>query len=406
MITWITEKIGTGAFSKVKDYNKSTNITLIDVRSLVDKAGNNIYQLQQHIRNALKALKKGNKVVICCDHGISRSNAIASAILSRWESLPLSEALQHVLEATNGAEIHIDVITSIQQALEVKQQSIQKNYWLVTGAHGYLGSILTQTAPQEVTLLCPTYQELNLMSGAAIVDLYIKEHRVSKIIHLASPHIGNTNSAFGNTLVMLRNVIDACTSNNIPLFFPSRHEVFGGHFDSKLIANEDTELCPTGILGDTKYLSEMLVETSNKQSKYGATILRSGLVYGRAGGPNFIKYFLRQAREGKTIITHQYNNGNPAIDLIHADDWASACWSLLQSDLYGVFNVGGGLLTSTEEIARHIIQTEKSKSNLEVISIDRPVTNVLMDYKKIKDQTSWAPSISFYSTLIKNEFAL
>ena len=79
---------------------------------------------------------------------------------------------------------------------------------------------------------------------------------------------------------MLRNVLDACANNDVPVFLPSRWEIFSGYKGWQILADESTPLRPSGPLGDAKFLAEQLVEQFVRRSGIRATVIRSGLVYG------------------------------------------------------------------------------------------------------------------------------
>jgi len=93
MIRWIIpEKLGTAAH--ISDIGDVANI--LDVRDLVDRSGNSAEIIKSKIDKALAFLEAGKKVIVCCDYGISRSNAIAAGILSKFSKVPLATALKEV----------------------------------------------------------------------------------------------------------------------------------------------------------------------------------------------------------------------------------------------------------------------------------------------------------------------
>ncbi len=400
MICWITPYLGTGAFGvdKLPD-----GAHCVDIRALVDKAGNRGDSLLRYIRASLDLISAGGRVVICCDHGISRSNAVAAGVLSWHEGIPFSEAVRRVLSATGNAEIHLDVLSAVGETVSRPTESpvIQDHQrWLLTGGYGYLGTALADSAPRGVELLRPTHSELDLVKTGVAIYSFIREHRVSRVLHLAAPHVGNTNSSFGTALVMLRNVLDACASCSVHLFFPSRWEVFAGHKGQQFSATETTALKPAGVVGDAKYLSESLVDLYVQRSGLHATVLRSGLVCGGGSAPNFLKGFIRRAVAGEVIITHTYKNGAPQLDLLDLDDWISACWKLLcREEAYGVFHCGSGELISTREIADIVVGVVRSASNIRQSAIVDSVANIALDSTKLKCETGWMPRIEIASSI-------
>jgi nucleoside-diphosphate-sugar epimerase len=397
MICWITPWLGTGPFGVDK---LSDDVYRVDIRALVDKAGNSTESLVACVRTSLSAINRGERVVICCDHGISRSNAIAAAVLSQHERITFSESVRRVLSATGNAEIRLDVLETVRHTFFCEDSppvNSKVTPWLVTGGHGYLGTALANSAPRGTKLLRPTHSELDLVSQGVAIDLFVREHRVSKIVHFATPHVSNTNSSLGASITMLRNVLDACVSNDIPLVVPSRWEVFGGYKGQQILAKEDTPLAPLGVLGDAKYLSEKLIEQFVRRSNVRVTILRSGLVYGGESAPNFLRSFIRRANAHEEIITHTYENGPPKLDMISLEDWVAACWSLIGGEgQTGVYHCGSGDLTSTREIAEIVVQTMGSASKIKLMPLNESIANVALDSEKLKRDFRWMPKTSIF----------
>ncbi len=389
-IRWITPLLGTASASGVREM---PDIHIVDVRDMVDKAGNRADVIREKIQYGCDLLKEGKKIVVCCDHGISRSNAIAAGILARFEHIPFNDAVRRVQEATGETEINIDVINATRNAIETEVLIADgRERWLLTGGHGYLGSILASSVPEDIELLRPFRKELDLLQGGVALDLYVREHRVTRILHFAAPHVVNINSSAGESVIMLRNVLDACISNHIPLFLPSRWEVFGGYKGQTMSVDEETPLRPAGVTGDSKFLSEKLIEVFTERACLEATILRSGLVFGNNGAPNFMLGFIRRAMCGKPIATHVYTNGPPKLDLLPAGDWLQACWKLLLSGKTGVFHVGSGKLLSTVKVAEIIFESCGVKAKPDSILIDDSTANIMLDSRKITNLLDWRPS--------------
>ncbi len=387
-IRWITPLLGTAAANEVEGI---VDVQVIDVRDMLDKGGNTALVIKEKIQLGCELLSAGKKTVVCCDHGISRSNSIAAGILARFEAISLDDGVRRVLAETGETELRMDVIEAVRNAIE-NEISIDKkrNCWLLTGGHGYLGTLLAAEIPNGVNLLRPTREELDLLRGGAALNLYVRKFQVSRILHFATPIVGNTNSSVGESVVILRNILDVCASNNIPLFIPSRWEVFGA-YQGKLHADEDTILRPAGVIGDAKFLTEKLVDAWANKNLVEVTVLRSGLVFGKNSAPNFIRSFIKRAVAKETLTTHIYKNGPPQLDLIYADDWVRACWNLLMSGDKGVFNVGGGELLDTREIARIVINSCGAGQKMNAIPIDETASNVLFNFRKLSESTGWQP---------------
>lgn len=392
MVRWITPFLGTAPASIIGD---NSQYAIVDVRELVDRAGNDIATLRRKISEGVDALQHGHRIVICCDHGISRSNSIAAGILSCVEHIPFDEAIRRVIAATGETEMRLDVVSAVRRALPNARSTstiTSGERWLLTGGSGFLGQIVAATAAPDVEILRPSREELDLLRGGVSLDLYVKANDIKRILHFASPRVANTNAAMGDALVMLRTVLEVAGNRSIPLVFPSRWEVFAGYKGQTLTATEDTPPRPSGIPGDTKFLLEDLALSWAEQSTAAVTIFRSGLVFGHGGAPHFLRSFIIRAIRGTGIATHIYNNGEPNLDLIAAEEWASAFWSLLRSGETGLFQAGGGELFGTRQLAEMVLQAAGRECIIDQLPVEGGVANVRLSGEKLGVATGWQPS--------------
>ncbi|MBO6634026.1 NAD-dependent epimerase/dehydratase family protein [Parvibaculum sp.] len=393
MVRWITPLLGTTSASQIEP---ASDMTVIDVRELVDRAGNATNILRDKITAAAASLGDGRKTVICCDHGISRSNAVAAGVLSQTEGISFESAIRRVIAATGESEMRPEVVEAVRRSLPSTADKdlpvLDRERWLLTGGSGALGGLIAATAPGDIEILYPSRQELDLLHGAVPVGLYAAEAGVSRILHFAAPRISNTNTAVGEALTMLRNVLEVASIQRLPVVMPSRWEVFGGYRGETMEATEETPSRPAGALGDTKHLLETLALTWTAQQQANVTILRSGLVFGDDIAPNFMRAFVRKACIGETIITHVYDNGEPLLDLMTAEDWASAFWALVRSGETGLFQAGGGALTGTRQIAAMAAAAAGQGCQISELHVEGKAANVRLGFGKLEEAVGWRPS--------------
>ena len=121
MIRWIINQLGTAPFEEIKPADE---FLIADVRDLVDKAGNTPETIKEKIEIGTAGLKAGRKVVVCCDHGISRSNAVAAAILNKFEGIAFNEALRRTLLVSGQKSIRLEVVSAVRKAIGAQ---IKKN---------------------------------------------------------------------------------------------------------------------------------------------------------------------------------------------------------------------------------------------------------------------------------------
>lgn len=395
-IRWINSTLGSGPGSQVA---AGDGIALIDVRDMVDKPGNAAEIIKRKVGEAVAELQSGMKVVVCCDYGISRSNAVAAGILAVSEQLPFDEAVREVVRATGEKAIKVEVLSAVREALAdqlvAKRPGADTGQVLVLGGSGFVGrGLLKHLGTQGV--LAPSRQEVDLCSGAVDLDLLVRENGVNCIVQLANPRVFYSTTAMGETLAMLRNVLDVCRQSSTRLVYLSGWVVYSGYRTSSLIANESLPMVPNGVYAETKYLCELLIDHYCAEYDLDCLVLRSSPVYGPGGDkPKFIYDFLRKAIENRDIVTHEYINGSPELDMIHIDDVASALVKAIHSDVAGSLNIGTGERQSTAEIAKMICKIVGSKSCVSQTTINDYVANIAMDSARARAALDWEPTVGF-----------
>lgn len=400
MVRWINDYIGTAPRDAVEE---TAETVIVDVRDLVDKSGNTPEAVRLKITEAAEHLKHGKKIIVCCDYGISRSNAVAAGIIKLHENISFDAAIQSVIAATGEKAIKIDVANVVRAAVEDKKAGAADNKprILITGGSGFLGSALQKHLQGRFDYFAPTSAQFDLERDVVELDGYIKEHRINTVVHLANPRIYTANAAMGPALVMLRNILDLCRENNARLIYPSSWEIYSGHRpDGGILADEDFPAAPKGAYGETKYFSELMIDLYKQNSNITACILRLGTAYGSNNHrPKFLYNFIKKAQNGETITTHRYSNGFPHIDLAYVGDIMSAFETAITHALNETVNIGSACGYSTAEIAQKIITLTGSTSNIEHVEINGYTPNIVLNTKKAENILQWQPKADFYAWL-------
>jgi nucleoside-diphosphate-sugar epimerase len=393
-IRWITPLLGTAAATDVEGL---ADVRVIDVRDLVDKAGNGSEAIRAKIQEGMESLKRGEKTVVCCDYGMSRSNAVATGILATVQGLSFQAALRRVQEATGETQIKLEPLNAVRAALGSaadRQHETNQRTVLITGGSGFLGRALIASIGGDFTVVSPSHSDVDVGSGSTRLDILASEADAGCIVHLANPRVFTSNTALGQTLTMLRNVIDVCVARGIRLIYPSGWEIYSGYAGT-IRADESTTPLPRGPYGEAKYLAEILIEHARNTLGLECGLIRSGPVYGEGGDkPRFLYNFIEKATHAATITTHRYRNGPPALDLLHVDDFVSAVAAMLRTGSSASFNIGTGKLTSTKEVAEILKNSLGSRSKLEEVPIDADVASVAMNWDRAAAALDWQPKIS------------
>ncbi|MCW7755400.1 NAD-dependent epimerase/dehydratase family protein [Desulfobotulus sp. H1] len=393
-ISWITDCLGTAPYDAATNEN---NVTIIDVRDLVDKPGNTALLVLEKVEEGVSALQDGQRIVVCCDYGMSRSNAVAAGILANYKKDDFDKCLQLVMEKTNEKELKLGPVMAVRGALEfsLHRPRIDESRpnLLMTGGSGFIGQAFQAAATDEFVVWAPQQAELNLLEGSTKLALLVEKYGVDRIVHLANPRIYTSSMAMGQTLTMLRNVIDVCITMEIPLLYLSNWEVFSG-YTGTLWVDEATPFLPKGPYGETKLLAELLIGHHVRTTGLRCTMLRSSPVYGKGSDrPKFIFNFFDKAARHAIIRTHRYSNGEPMLDLLHVDDLVTAIIAAIRSQYIGVLNIGTGNLTSTSDLARMLIQKLNSRSSIEQAIINDTTARIAMNWALAQKEIHWVPKI-------------
>ncbi|MGH7842720.1 MAG: NAD-dependent epimerase/dehydratase family protein [Candidatus Binataceae bacterium] len=395
MIAWITSGLAVGPFDEAEAL---PGVAIIDVRDLTDGAGNRPEQVETKLKSVVAAAAQG-KTVVCCDYGISRSNAIAAGALARMAHIPFNDAVRRVAAATGRKAIQIEMLLTVRQLVDnpgvriPRANRADKNI-LVTGGSGAIGRALLPVLERRFRVFAPSRQQLNLAEGPLDLELLVNESesKLDFLIHLANPRIEGPSSALGESVNMFHNVCEVCARHRIHLLWFSSWVVYNGYRANHLLADEALPMCPRGTPSESKYLCETLLA----QCKFPYTLLRLPRIYGpHMAKPKFLYNFRQKARLNEEIQVHRYLNGLPFLDMLYIDDLVRLVVCCLERELQGVFNAGSGVASSTTEIAQLVIAVLESRSAIHEYEIDGYTTNILMDGSRASEQLGWQPAVGF-----------
>jgi UDP-glucuronate decarboxylase len=389
MPNWITNQLGTASFYDMAAVALPTDITLIDVRELTDKEGNPASVIQQKVAAIVDALGKGQRILICCDKGVSRSNSIALGALLAT-GVPYDEAL-HLFHKCGLKNMNLALLHQIRSLFApARADYTAADGVLVTGAGGFIGRCLTAKLADAARLLCPSRADLDLAGDLLLVDAYVVRHRIKTVLHLAFPRNRNDIPALAEALQMTKNLLEVCRLNGCSLLFVSSLTVFSGHVSGQpLMANTLTPQ-PKGTYGETKFLCEELINCYQAVHKVKAAILRPAAVYGPGqDNATFIEKFFAAAKANVTITTHEYRNGRPMFDFLYVKDLVEALRRSVECPPEGSLNLGTGTVWTTLQVAEQIRNICNSRSQITTLSIEDYTYKVMVDPTEARTKLGW-----------------
>ncbi len=366
-IRWVTKNLGTSPWLDV--YLKS-EFSIVDVRALRDAEGNSPCLIQSKINEATQYLEKGEKVIICCDFGISRSNVIAAAVLARTSGCKLDQGLEEVINATGENGIKINFVNDVRKAIGENRSSFSNGSGLIIGVDTFIGKSLCRVInPDQFKLI--TISNKILQENQVILDINLDLYKSSQVLFCWHPVALDTSKAAGQLITALRNVLEVCRIRNLRLIFLSGQQVFSGkkEVNQEFFCEHDKPL-PKGAAGEALFLAETLVNHYSNLYNISTLIIRHSYVYGPGDNrPWVLNTFIKKILANHDLLVHSYENGEPILDLIHINDFTKEVNLAAMSGLEGVIHLTSGNSITTKALAEKLIFLSNSISKVRCASM-------------------------------------
>ena len=386
--------LGTGAFDDVGDPGEG--IVKTDVRGIIDGSGNRETEIRKIIDHCLCMIEQGQKVVLCCDYGRSRSNALAAAVLARCTDCCYSHAIKQVCEAVETADIDVRFATEVEQAVADSSTPVS-----MTG-DGATEILIVGDSPLGVLLARDMHKEnrsVRQISQSRVnqAALYaeVRSFQCDVVVDCFLPSDFNSTESLGKRVALTKDLVEVCLTSGARLLHCSSFEVFDQYVSAEMVVNESAPLYPRSNYGWACTISENLIDNSVRTAGLKATVLRMSRVF----GPHFDSRrlpmrFVSSLKDGSAVQTHECPNGAPALDLLFESDAVRAISAALVARSDGIFNIGTGHLTTTYGIAEMLSKALGLSSRIDVIPVDRPASNIALDATKAKKLLNWEPKVS------------
>ena len=291
---------------------------------------------------------------------------------------------------------------------------------LVTGASGFLGSILTPrlaAAGHDIVALTRTLpshrddapRRVTWVQGdlgsphdaAECVD------RVDTVVHLAWTNTPLTSNAHlpsdagANmlpTLTLLEAIRETGTRPHV-VFASSGGTVYGPSSDRRPF--RETDMChPQSSYAIQKLAVEHYLRMASEHGWLTATVLRMGNPYGVLLPPErmqgFIGTAVSQLRAGSAIRV--FGSPQNVRDYVHVDDVSRALDATIRpTDAFDVFNIGSGTGHSVEDVVQLIAELEGGEVDVKYehpAAADDLPSWVVLDSGKARDVLGWSAEIT------------
>ncbi|HMH23180.1 MAG TPA: NAD-dependent epimerase/dehydratase family protein [Puia sp.] len=404
MIRWITDYVGTAAWEFAKAIS---DVEILDVRDLVDGIGNPDTLVEEKISLGVEAIQKQKKLIVCCEYGMSRSNAIAVGIICKVENITFNQGLKLVIESTKEDQIKLSVLKTVNKIVAKREplKGKTRDKVLIIDYEDYIGRQLADQLNSRKALLLnkkPDFREL--LSNPALFYLLAVENDIDRIVFVSCDGVINTNEFIGKLLFYLKNVLDVCIEADCDLVFISTFDIFLGYKKKTLAVKPGTIKNPHGNRGIAYSFAEDLIDNYRKNFKLNAAIIRIPVVYGKhTTKPYFITNFIRKAQAGAEIRIHRYKNNLAWVNLIHVNDLAKFIFQLIKRKQVGVYNIDGGERLNTSDISKSVIKAYSSDSKISFVELENDHIRINVNLGQIKRKFGWTPRENFYKTIKKQK---
>lgn len=273
---------------------------------------------------------------------------------------------------------------------------------VVTGALGFIGKNLVQKLlleTDEIVMSVDKYKNTNKKYPYLDHLNFLKNlsnknfaNKISFIFHQGA----NSNTLEKNfTSIMEDNffytmqLIEMCEKFNIPLIYASSASVYGCNPKS---FNENSKLDPSNYYSISKSLIDLFVRKKIlKNNKLKIIGLRYFNVYGpgeksKKQMASVFFHFNKQLKN-KSLIklfkgTGGYNNGEQKRDFIHVNDCVNINLFFFKKFKSGIYNVGTGVATTFNEIAKNIFNFYKKKIKIKYIDMPKDLIDSYQNFTK------------------------
>ena len=256
---------------------------------------------------------------------------------------------------------------------------------VVTGADGQLGRCIKDAALgyPEFDFSFASRKDLDIENKEEILEFF-KEGSFDYCINTAAytnveKAESESDAAFSINANAVKNLSEACKTNDITLLHISTDYVFDGEQNRAYVETDATN--PINVYGASKLKGEQYIEKIC--DKY--FIFRTSWLYSQYGH-NFLNTILKYGREGKSLTITTEQTGTPT----NANDLAKALLHIidLKHEAYGVYHYSNDGEATWFDFAEEILRFSNQLASANLAKTDhyrtfaaRPVYSILCKEK-------------------------
>ena len=273
----------------------------------------------------------------------------------------------------------------------------------ITGGAGFIGIHLCKklSTLHKVTIYdnfsnsnkedFPTIPNVTLVIGDILdhskLSHSMKNHDI--VIHLAAKtdvidSVNNPDNTFQTNVNGTQNVLDSCSSHNIPKLIVMSSAAIYQNSDSIVSESSNTE--PSSPYGQSKLDMEKIIISS----KLNYSILRLFNVYGSGSTGGVIANFAKNILENKPLTI--FGDGKAVRDFVHIDDVIGSI-VLCMNSKSGLYNIASGVGTSITNLANLFVQSSENKIIYKSARMGE-ITYSVADISKSQSDLGFSPKIS------------
>lgn len=283
---------------------------------------------------------------------------------------------------------------------------------LITGANSFIGTALLErlAISNEYDIIATYRHNIHAMMkhppktiSFQPCDLAIQEdinalfaqHSFDAVVHLAAsiPKPGEDDfpsTADRDNISSTDNLLTAAKNVGCKRFvFASSIGVYDGLDGEVAPFQEDMELSPTSVYGQSKFVGESLLEAQCDQTMQGVSLRMPG-VHGPGKTKGAVYAFLKAAMTDQSL---NISEPKSVFRLLFIDDAIDTFCLALKADLprpYTAYNIASKEILSLLDLAHQIIEITNSKSPCDV-AVKATGRKQILNIEKIQNELNFSP---------------